>query len=119
MIPLPYLLLAAVLLIGGGYAKGRWDGHALGVSDSEHVALIAEQAAYAGQLGAAREIAKLEVKHVTVQRKIERETREVPVYRDCVHQPDGVRIVNDALENRPLTVGDSKLPGNAGDAERR
>jgi len=100
------LLLAAV----GIYAWGRADGRAL--SDAEHLraAQAADTALELARRGAAEEIAKLEVKHVTVQRRIERETREVPVYRDCRHPPDVLRALDDALENRPGAPGDRELP---------
>lgn len=39
------------------------------------------------QLGAATEIAKIKVTQQTINRKVETLTREVPVYRDCIHDP--------------------------------
>lgn len=110
---------ALVLVVVGSYAWGRHDGAALMEAECERGIARVTQAVETAQRGAAEAIAKLEVRHVTVQRRIERETREVPVYRDCVHRPDGVRIINDALENRALAAGDRELPGDAGAVARR
>ena len=103
-----------LLALAGSYAWGRHDGGALAVAAETREAVIAAAATAAAQKATAEEIAKLEVKHVTVQRRIERETREVPVYRDCRHSPDGLRAINDALENRAVPPGDRELPAHAG-----
>nr|MBL8412726.1 hypothetical protein [Dechloromonas sp.] len=115
MIP-PLTVLAAeykwavlLLALAGSYAWGRADGRALADAESLRAEQIADAALESARRGAAEEIAKLEVKHVTVQRRIERETREVPVYRDCRHPPGVLRALDDALENRPGAAGDREL----------
>jgi hypothetical protein len=47
------------------------------------IAAVEERA----QNGAAAEIAKIKVTQQTINRKVETLTREVPVYRDCIHDP--------------------------------
>ena len=114
-----YKWAALLLAMGACYAWGRHDGTALAEASALRENAVVEKAIAASQEGAAKEIAKLEIKHVTLQQKIERETREVPVYRDCRHSPDGLQSLNDALENRPVTPGDRELPGNARPAAGR
>lgn len=118
LIPLPYRL-AGLLLIGLALFAGGWK---LGVDHVEaqqlHDERLVNDAVNAAQKGAATEIAKLEIKHVTLQSRIERETREVPVYRDCHHSPDGLLNLNAALTNAQ-PPGAGELPGDAGAATRR
>jgi hypothetical protein len=52
-------------------------------------------------------IAKMEIKYVTVRQKAETVVREVPVYRDCTHSDDGLRLVNEALRE---PAGSGELP---------
>lgn len=101
------------------YAWGRYDGAALESASVMRENEVVDKAIAAGRTGAAEEIAKLEIKNVTIQQRIERETREVPVYRDCRHSAPGLRSLNDALENRPLAPGAGQLPGDAGSAAGR
>lgn len=112
-------LLVVIVVCGSFYVYGRHDGQKLALADELRDAEVARMAIDAAQRGAAQEIAKLEIKHVTVQQKIERETHEVPVYRDCRHSPDGLLGLNALLENRAEPAGDRELPGNAGPAAGR
>lgn len=112
-----WALVVAALV--GCYTWGRYDGGALEEATQLREARLIEDAGKAAQIGAAGAIAKQEVKHVTVQRRIERETREVPVYRDCRHSPDGLRALNNALESRSDSAGDRELPGNPGQPDGR
>lgn len=61
--------------------------------------------------GAAEAIAKIEVRNVTIRQKAETVTREVPVYRDCRHDGDGLRLLNEALSPGAQSAPESKLPG--------
>lgn len=110
-----WLLLVAALV--GSYGWGRHDGAALMEAACNRGIERVTQAVAAAQTKTAEDISKMEVKHVTVQRRIERTTREVPVYRDCRHSADGLRALNDALANRADAVGDRELPRDAGHAE--
>ena len=112
----PWFLLATVLAVGaacgGAYWQGRQDGKA--VCQAEHnrdqeVAAIAGEAAASA---AAHAISKIEVKHVTLRQRLETEVREIPVYRDCRHSPDGLRRLNEALAtgSQPEPPGGGQLP---------
>lgn len=101
----PWVILAALLAAGGSYAWGRHDGGRLEAAKHDAEYVLIAKTTEAAQRGAAGEIAKLTIQHVTIQQKVERTIREIPVYRDCQH-PDGVvRDVNAALGNRPVAPG--------------
>lgn len=57
---------------------------------------------------AAKELARIEVKNVTIKQELQTKVIERTVYRDCKHEPDSMLLINKALLNRP--IGDSKLP---------
>jgi hypothetical protein len=110
VIPLPWLLLSVTVLVGSAGIVGYQQG-------SRHKAdqILAQQARDAAILetamqGAAEAIAQIEVKNVTIRQKAETITREVPVYRDCRHDPDGLQLVNEALTGKPAGTG--KLPAS-------
>lgn len=114
-----YKWVVALLALGACYVWGRHDGSALAEAGVLRENALVEKAIEASQSGAAAAIAKLEIKHVTLQQKIERETREVPVYRDCRHSPDGLRSLNEALGNRADAPGGRQLSDDAGAATGR
>lgn len=116
----PWAILGAVAITLLAYLGGRYEGGKLAEAAQLRDEQVAE-AVYAKALKAtATEIAKLEIKHVTYQSRIERETREVPVYRSvgCNHTDDGLRILNAALTNGAEPAGDRKLPGEPGETRR-
>lgn len=119
---MPYLLgggaIALMLSLGGGYLLGRSDGRALERAEHEQVSAAVELAAQKTREVVAGEIAKIEVKNVYTTQKLERETVEKPVYRECVHSDDAYSLLNYSLtapEDRQ-DVGDLVLP-EAGTAD--
>lgn len=98
---LPYLLLAGVVAATsaglGGYLKGRADGRALERATQVTEAALVEKVSQASQLAAAREIAAIQIKHTTIRQQVEKETREIPVYRDCRHADGVLDHLNAAL----------------------
>lgn len=118
MIPIPiskgylYAAITITLVISHGMV-GYWQ-YGQGVASCEAATARDERVARVaydkGQEGAAAAIAKLEIKNVTIKQRVERETREVPVYRDCRHSPGGMLGVNQALSGKPVSPGNSELP---------
>lgn len=108
----PWLLLAVLCTtlaaFGGGYLKGSADSEAKQAQQE----LLIQKAAEAAQMAAAGEIAKIQIKHTTIKRQVEREIKAVPVYSDCRHSPDGLRLINQALGNRD-PIDDKQLSGKS------
>lgn len=108
-------ILAVVVLWGASVAGSFFYGQGIG-KDGE----IANQAKLdkaitdtreAARLGAADEIAKIKVRNTTVQGKVETIIRDNPVYRDCVHDAVGLRVINEALTGKSGPASGSELPG--------
>lgn len=59
----------------------------------------------AAMKGAGDAIAQIKITNTTVQQKVERVTREVPVYRDCRHAPGMLDNLNSALRGEPAGGG--------------
>lgn len=108
----PWLILAAVIAWGGAYFWGRQDGADIVRAEQSRAERLVLKAREEAQLGVAAEIAKLEIKHVTLTQTLQKETRIEPVYLECRHTPDGLRVLNAALTNRPVPAGDRQLPGD-------
>lgn len=68
-----------------------------------------KQVAEIASKAAASAINKIEVRHVTVQNKVEREIVEKPVFRDCKSGPDLVRDFNSTIAG-PDGAADRELP---------
>ncbi len=98
-----YLLALLALLGGGGYAGWTardWKAAADERAEKRTQDMILKTKADAA-MGAAEAIAKLEPKLVTLKERVTREVIEKPVYRECVHSPDGLRDINAALTAQP------------------
>jgi len=91
-------LIYSAILFSAGWKVCSWNHDAQ--------LLREDQIVQKAQEGAAKAIANIEVKNVKIKQKLEREIHEKPVYRDCVHTPDGLRLINDSLTGS----GDSELP---------
>lgn len=68
---------------------------------------IAAQAASDALTKAAKEIAKIEVKNVTIKQEIQTRIIEKPVYRECKHDDGVLRLLNETLTNQ--STSDIKL----------
>ena len=113
----PYIVGgAAALLLGGGFTAGwRVNGWRIEAQEAamERAAQLASQAATEAAVTA---IGKIEVRNVTIRQQAETVTREVPVYRECRHDPAGLSAVNQALAG---ALADPAGVPAAGDADGR
>ncbi len=107
----PWFVLAALIALASagsaGYIKGSKDQR------RAHIAEIAEQQTLAEQLEQtiATEVGKIKITNTYVRGKIETITREVPVYRECVHDPRVVSLLNDILAGKAsVATGQSVVP---------
>lgn len=89
------VLMAAALV--GAYAGGRADGRKLEQYEQDRAAEAIRDARDALQAQVAEGLANIQVKNVTIKQQAETVVREVPVYRECKHAPEGLELVNQAL----------------------
>lgn len=93
MNPLIYVLIAAALVGGGGFVGWR------AAMDHRDAIDLAEFKGKADALTAtAVEIAKIDVRNVTIRQKVETQIKEIPVYRDCKNTPEVMGSINEALK---------------------
>lgn len=104
-------ILGALLAgaIGGAYVKGRADGADKVIARQATEDQIRFETLQLAQLAAAEEIAKIEVKHVTVRQELETKILERPVYRDCVADDSVFELTNEAITGTASASG-GKLP---------
>jgi len=110
----PYALLALVVAVFCAIAGAGVGGFNLGV-DHERAAQVDKQALVAEAVDAANSaaaaaIANIKIKNTTIQSEVQREVHEKLVYSDCRHSPDGLRLVNQALDPAAVRPGGGKLP---------
>jgi hypothetical protein len=115
----PWLILAAVVALGASHTYAYVKG-----GTARENSILAEQQRQDElvqkiQRSTAAEIAKIQVVNKTIYQRATREVIEKPVYRECVHDPDTLGLLNHALTNTAATqpTGDSSVPGT--DAARR
>lgn len=104
----PYIMLAVAALLIGSHGVVAFKSYRLGqdqvISEQVKMDQLEQRTREAAMQTAAEAIAAIEVRNVTIRQKAETITREVPVYRDCVHGADGLRLINEALlTGRQLT----------------
>jgi hypothetical protein len=100
-----------VLAFGGAYYKGRVDGIDIQAGRNAKVQEIIDSTRVAAIEAAAQEIAKIEVKHVTIRQNLQKEIVKEPVYLECKHTPDGLRYLNQALTNSKEPAASGVVPG--------
>jgi hypothetical protein len=105
----PWAALAALVLwvasIGGSYWYGTSVGKASEIARVAEIKQAIEDTREAAKQGAASEIAKIKVRNTTVQGKVETIIRDNPVYRDCRHSDDAMRLLNESLTGKQSGAG--------------
>jgi|SRR6186713_1828932 len=105
------IVLAASALTGTAYVRGRHDGENAEIASRQRVEDVRVAATEAAASAAASAISKIEVRHVQIRQQLETTVREVPVYRDCRHDPAGLQRLNAALtEPGAEPAGGGQLP---------
>ncbi|HQR71242.1 MAG TPA: hypothetical protein PLE54_11600 [Burkholderiaceae bacterium] len=86
-----------VLSVGGVAVKAYQMGGEHQIATTHEAQVEYEKGRDAALQATAAELAKIDVKQVTIRQRAETITREVPVYTDCRNTPDAMRVLNDAL----------------------
>lgn len=110
----PYILLGVVAAFaasaGGAFFYGREVGQDSLEAQQARETKIAQVAYESAQTAAARAIAEMEIKNVTITQPIRTEVRTRTVYATCKHTPDGLRALNNAIAGRAEPAGAGQLP---------
>lgn len=113
MISNPYVLAAALALLALTHGAVGYKAYRMGqdnvIAETAKLVDVEVRTRDAALAAAGEAISKIEVRNVTIRQKAETVTREVPVYRDCRHDPDGLRLINQALID-PKPADSGKLP---------
>jgi hypothetical protein len=92
----PQLIVGAVIVAIAFFSGWKVNGWRIEAAQTK-ADKVEQRATAAATEAAVTAIKAIEVKYVTIKQRAETVTREVPIYRDCVHTDDGLRIVNEAL----------------------
>lgn len=107
-------LLLAVLLWVASVAGSYFYGTNVGATGEVAKQLTMEKAIEETRKVVLKEtanaIANIRVHNTTVQGRVETIVRDNPVYRDCQHDPDGLRLINEALSGRSGPAGTGSVP---------
>lgn len=110
----PGVRIIVLVLVVASYAFVGFHAYRAGedhcVAETAKLVAVEVRTRDAAIAAAGEAIARIEVRNVTIRQKAETVTREVPVYRDCRHDPDGLRLVNEALAGGAEPAGGGKLP---------
>lgn len=104
-----YLIIAGMLVVAGatgfGYKLGVDHEVAARARENKHI----EEAIKVAADVAAKAIAEIKPKYVTIHNKLQKEIQNEIVYRDCKLTPNGMQLLNEALTGAATSSG-SKLP---------
>lgn len=113
----PYTLIAIGLALAASHGFVGWKSYHLGqdniIATQAKEATIEERTRAAALAAVSEEIGKIKVKNVYTTQRLERETVEKPVYRDCVHDDAAFSLLNDALtapEDRAADADNGVVP---------
>jgi len=106
----PYIVLGAALACAGSFWYGTEVGADGEIANRVSQEQIVRDTREAAQLGAANAIAKINVKNVTITRKLETEVRENVIFRDCRSGDAGVRLYNSGISDGAVAPGGSVVP---------
>lgn len=108
-------VVAVLLAIGGAGYQGYRMGKDSVIARQARDDAVRMETLQLAQLGAAKAIAQIEVKHVTIKQRIETKLAERPPDPRCVVDDGVLALTNEAITGRPEPSVDSGLPGAGSD----
>lgn len=107
----PYVLAGVLVAVIGAFGFGMRVGRLNEVASKARLEQTLAEIERRTQDAVAKQIAGIEIKHLTIQGRVHEILRTETVYRDCVTGDDVVRLLDSARANRPAdAAGDRKLP---------
>lgn len=110
----PWVLLGLVVAwcasVGGAFFYGQGIGRDGEIAGQAKIKQAIEDTREQAQQGAAQAIARIEVKNVTINRKLETVVRENPVFRDCRSGADSMRLFNSGIPGYTEPAGGGIVP---------
>lgn len=103
-------ILGAVIAVGTAGVQGYRMGRDSVIASQAQAEAVRLETLHLAQMAAAEEIARIEVRHVTIRQQAETTLREIPVYRDCVNDAGVSSLLDAARENRDIAAGDRGVP---------
>lgn len=88
------------------YNRGGNDRENMIKARSADITKAIEDTREQARLGTAQAISQIHLNQVTIKGRVEHEIETHTVYRDCVHTPDSMRLINAALQNQPISGSD-------------
>jgi hypothetical protein len=115
-----WVILGASIVagLGGSYVKGRSDGKAIEQAEQLTQAAIREETLKTAQEGAAVEISKIQVRHVTTRQQLETRIIERPDYSKCIADDGVFALTNQAITGTQLPASGGVVP-RAGSDDRK
>lgn len=90
-------VITAVAGIGISYNMGYKAGETAGVASSLNAQAIATQAANAATNASVEAIKGIRIENKYITKQLDTVVKNEPVYVDCKHSPDAVRLLDSAL----------------------
>jgi hypothetical protein len=117
MIPLPYVALAGLLMAVGSFFYGISVGKDSEKANRAEAIELARETRKLALDGALEAIGKQRPIHKTIQTETKEVIREVPVYRDCKHDPAVERLLDSARANGAGFKPEAGVPSGSGQGE--
>jgi len=111
---MPWMIIGATAAVAGVLTGTFLYGVSVGVDRAavrqRTMEQVAAEAVRQRDLKMADVLAQIEVKNVEITQPVIREVRTRIQYRECKHDPAGLRAVNDAITGRPQPPSGGSVP---------
>lgn len=112
--PNPWVVLAGTTLVAAGMAWSFWQGQKFErgqqALDEQKLQAVEDRALQV----TAEAISKIRITNRTIYQETQREVFHNPVYADCRVPPDGLQLLNAAIEGLPVTPSGGGVPAAPG-----
>lgn len=107
----PWLILIAVVAFGAIVGGASWKAYGMGkdavYAEQAKAEAIRKETRDIAIAAAGEQIAKIQIRHTTINRKAESVLREKVIYTECSNDPDVQRLLDDARRGAKSPADDS------------